>query len=91
MPAPFDAVIVDEAPTSRSAAIDTKRLALLGRALATESKDGALLLLTATPHDGKTESFLSLLRLLEPFVEIEPRPGPVDVASRMSSGGSSPR
>ena len=47
------------------------------------AKDGALLLLTATPHDGKTASFVSLLRLLDPFVEIEEDTVSVDVASRL--------
>lgn len=82
-PVPFDVVIVDEAAHLAVRGKRTKRLALLGRALERSSRDGALLLLTATPHDGKTESFMSLLRLLEPFVEAEPGAVPVDVASRL--------
>jgi superfamily II DNA or RNA helicase len=82
-PTPFDVVIVDEAAHLAMRGSRTKRLALLGRALAAQCADGALLLLTATPHDGKTESFLSLLRLLDPLVETEPGQVPVDVASRL--------
>jgi superfamily II DNA or RNA helicase len=82
-PIPFDVVIVDEAAHLAVRGSRAKRLALLGRALAAKCADGALLLLTATPHDGKTESFLSLLRLLDPLVETEPGQVPVDVASRL--------
>lgn len=82
-PTPFDVVIVDEAAHLATRGSRTKRLALLGRELSKKSADGALLLLTATPHDGKTDSFLSLLRLLEPFAEVAPGQVPVDVASRL--------
>jgi superfamily II DNA or RNA helicase len=82
-PAPFNVVIVDEAHHLAERGKRTKRLAVLGRALERASKDGALLLLTATPHDGKTASFVSLLRLLDPFVEIEEDTVSVDVASRL--------
>lgn len=82
-PAPFDVVIVDEAHHLAERGKRTKRLALLGRTLDRISHEGALLLLTATPHDGKTNSFLSLLRLLDPFVEIEEDTVSVDVASRL--------
>ena len=82
-PVPFDAVIIDEAHHVAERGKRTKRLAVLGRALDRASHDGALLLLTVTPHDGKTGSFLSLLRLLDPFVEIEEDTVSVDVASRL--------
>ncbi|MDP9300834.1 MAG: DEAD/DEAH box helicase [Actinomycetota bacterium] len=82
-PTPFDVVIVDEAAHLAVRGNRTKRLALLGRALSAASKDGAMLLLTATPHDGKTESFLSLLQLLDPFVEVRPGDVPIDLASRL--------
>ncbi len=42
-----------------------------------------MLLLTATPHDGKTDSFLSLLKLLDPLVEIGEGKVSLDVASRL--------
>ncbi|MHB1446204.1 MAG: DEAD/DEAH box helicase [Acidimicrobiales bacterium] len=82
-PTPFDVVIVDEAHHLAERGAGTKRLALLGRQLSAASADGTLLLLTATPHDGKTDSFLSLLRLLDPFAETGPGEVPVDVARRL--------
>lgn len=82
-PSPFDVVIVDEAHHLADRGKRNKRLAVLGRALDKISHEGALLLLTATPHDGKSNSFLSLLRLLDPFVEIEEDAVSVDVASRL--------
>lgn len=82
-PSPFDVVIVDEAHHLAERGKRTKRLAVLGRTLDRVSKEGALLLLTATPHDGKSASFLSLLRLLDPFVEIEEDTVSIDVASRL--------
>lgn len=82
-PLPWDVVIVDEAGHLALRGNRTKQLARLGQVLSAKSEGGALLLLTATPHDGKTESFLSLLRLLEPFVEVEPGEVPLDVASRL--------
>ncbi len=82
-PVGFDAIVVDEAAHLALTGSHTKRLARLGRVLSEKSEGGALLLLTATPHDGKTGTFLSLLRLLEPFVEVEPGTVPVDVARRL--------
>lgn len=82
-PNPFDVVIVDEAAHLAVRGNRTKQLARLGRTLAAKSERGSLILLTATPHDGKTESFLSLLKLLEPFVETEPGEVPLEVASRL--------
>lgn len=66
----YDVVIVDEAHNVAQRGSGTKRLAVLARELARKTDGGALLLLTATPHDGKSESFLSLLRLLNPYVEL---------------------
>jgi len=82
-PVPFDVVIVDEAHHLAEHGSRTKRLAILGRTLRRKSEDGALLLLTATPHDGKTETFLSLLRLLDPLVDNGTGQVPVDVGSRL--------
>ncbi|MGH9063023.1 MAG: DEAD/DEAH box helicase family protein [Acidimicrobiales bacterium] len=82
-PSPFDVVIVDEAHHLAERGSSTKRLALLGRAVAAKCTEGSQLLLTATPHDGKTESFLSLLRLLDPLVEANPGEVPVDLASHL--------
>jgi superfamily II DNA or RNA helicase len=82
-PTPFDVVIVDEAHHLAERGSGTKRLTVLGRALRDKCRDGALLLLTATPHDGKTESFLSLLKLLDPFVEVEPGAVAADASRRL--------
>jgi superfamily II DNA or RNA helicase len=81
--AAFDVVIVDEAHHLAERGTSVKRLTLLGRVLADKCRDGALLLLTATPHDGRTESFLSLLRLLDDYVEVAPGEVALDVASRL--------
>lgn len=82
-PVPFDVVIVDEAHHLAERGSRTKLLAHLGRVLAKISADGALLLLTATPHDGKSDSFLSLLRLLDPLIEVQPGEVPLQRASRL--------
>jgi superfamily II DNA or RNA helicase len=82
-PSPFDVVIVDEAHYLAERGSSTKRLVVAARELARLSRDGVMLLLTATPHDGKTDSFLSLLRLLDPLVESQPGEVPVDLASRL--------
>jgi superfamily II DNA or RNA helicase len=82
-PTPYDVVIVDEAHYLAERGSSTKRLVVLGRELARLSRDGTMLLLTATPHDGRTDSFLSLLRLLDPMVESQPGEVPVDLASRL--------
>ncbi|OFW59093.1 MAG: hypothetical protein A2133_12155 [Actinobacteria bacterium RBG_16_64_13] len=42
-----------------------------------------MILLTATPHDGKSDSFLSLLRLLDPLVEVQSGEVSVTGASRL--------
>ena len=67
-----DLVIVDEAhgaarPTGRSAAQQQRHVLL--RDLA-EKRDRHLILLTATPHSGVDESFLSLLGLLDPSFKL---------------------
>lgn len=80
---PYDVVIVDEAHHLAQRTTGTKRLVVLARELAHKSGDGALLLLTATPHDGKTDSFLSLLRLLDPYVELDEGRVGTDAASRL--------
>ncbi|MBI4613295.1 MAG: DEAD/DEAH box helicase family protein [Planctomycetes bacterium] len=66
----WDVAVVDEAHHLAVRADPRKRLGELGR-IAAETSD-ALLLLTATPHDGKNESYASLLRLLDPYLVIDP-------------------
>jgi len=80
---PYDVVIIDEAHHVAQRTTGTKRLVVLARELARKSADGALLMLTATPHDGKTESFLSLLRLLDPHVELDAGRVGADAAARL--------
>lgn len=68
----WDVVIVDEAHHLAEHGDGTKRLAELGEIVAQTCDDGALLLLTATPHDGKAASFASLLRLIDPYLVVDP-------------------
>jgi superfamily II DNA or RNA helicase len=70
----WDVIIIDEAHHLASGGDDenvTDRYRL-ARWLASENT-GALLLLTATPHDGYDENFASLLSLLEPSLVIPGR------------------
>ncbi len=69
----WDVIIIDEAHHLASGNDDemTDRFRL-ARWLATENT-GALLLLTATPHDGYDENFKALLSLLEPSIIVPGR------------------
>jgi superfamily II DNA or RNA helicase len=83
-PASFDVVVIDEAHHVAQRGRGSKRLWVLAQTLADKlGRDGAMLLLTATPHDGKSESFLSLLRLLDPYVELSDGRVGLEVASRL--------
>ena len=66
----WDMVIIDEAHHVAQRGAKDKNLAELGRVVAERCE--ALLLLTATPHDGKAEAFASLLRLLDPYLVVDP-------------------
>jgi superfamily II DNA or RNA helicase len=66
----WDVAILDEAHHLAERDGGVKRLAELGRVIAERSE--ALLLLTATPHDGKGTSFASLIRLLDQYAVIDP-------------------
>ncbi len=66
----WDVVIIDEAHHVAERGSGTKALTELARIVADSSE--ALLLLTGTPHDGKGESFASLLRLLDPYAVVDP-------------------
>lgn len=61
----WDLIVIDEAHRVAGSSSDVARHQL-GRLLAASSP--YLLLLTATPHNGKTEPFLRLLRLVDPEV-----------------------
>jgi superfamily II DNA or RNA helicase len=66
----WDVVIIDEAHHLAEGGDSHKLLADLGKVVAEQCE--ALLLLTATPHDGKGESFASLIRLLDPYAVVDP-------------------
>lgn len=66
----WDVAIIDEAHHLADREGRYKQLAELGRVVAERSE--ALLLLTATPHDGKGTSYASLIRLLDPYAVIDP-------------------
>jgi len=65
----WDVVIIDEAHHVAERG-GKKKLAELGRVVAERTE--ALFLLTATPHDGKATGWASLLRLLDPYLVIDP-------------------
>lgn len=66
----WDVVILDEAHHLAERDGGYKQLAELGRVVAERTE--ALLLLTATPHDGKGTSYASLIRLLDPYAVVDP-------------------
>jgi SNF2 family DNA or RNA helicase len=66
----WDVGVVDEAHHMAERGSGRKLLAELGQVVAERCE--ALLLATATPHDGKGESFASLIRLLDPYAVVDP-------------------
>ena len=60
----WDAVVIDECQNVAERGPKRSQRARLARLLATNTD--ALILTSATPHDGKAPSFASLIRLLEP-------------------------
>ena len=66
----WDVAVIDEAHHVAERGSAAKALTELARVVAASSE--ALLLLTGTPHDGKGESFASLLRLLDPYAVVDP-------------------
>lgn len=65
----WDVVIIDEAHhVSESAGGESKKLYQLAKVVSDPSRAESLLLLSATPHDGKPDGFLSLIRLLDPYL-----------------------
>jgi superfamily II DNA or RNA helicase len=72
----WDVVVIDEAHHVADRGSGEKRLTHLGRVVA--ERCDALLLLTATPHDGKVRSFASLIELVDPYAvadreQLQPR------------------
>ncbi len=66
----WDIAIIDEAHHMAEQEGSAKRLAELGHIVADKAE--ALLLLTATPHDGKPATYASLIRLLDPYAIVDP-------------------
>ena len=60
----WDAIVIDECQNVAERGSNRSRRAALARILARNTD--ALVLTSATPHDGRAESFASLMRLLEP-------------------------
>ncbi len=60
----WDAIVIDECQNVAERGSKRSRRAVLARMLARNCD--ALILTSATPHDGKAESFASIIRLLEP-------------------------
>ena len=60
----WDAIVIDECQNVAERGSKRSRRAALARVLARNAD--ALILTSATPHDGKAASFASLIRLLEP-------------------------
>jgi len=73
----WDIAIIDEAHHVAEREGSKKQLADLGRVVAEKSE--ALLLLTATPHDGKTSTYASLIRLLDPYAVTDPNALDVEI------------
>lgn len=65
----WDIAIIDEAHHVAEREGSTKQLAELGHVIADRTE--ALLLLTATPHDGKAATYASLIRLLDPYTIVD--------------------
>lgn len=68
----WDTLIIDEAHHLAERGSSRKRLWELAQVVCGKSDSDPLLLLTATPHDGKGESFASLIRLLDPYAVVDP-------------------
>ncbi|MCW4151016.1 DEAD/DEAH box helicase [Halomonas sp. 18H] len=68
----WDIIIIDEAHNvaERAGAQGASQRARLARLLATRSD--TLIMLSATPHDGKPESFASLMNMLDPTAITDP-------------------
>lgn len=65
----WDIIVIDEAHNVAERSSNSQR-ARLARLLATRSD--ALIMLSATPHDGKAESFASLMNMLDPTAIANP-------------------
>lgn len=68
----WDVTVIDEGHHLAERGSGRKRLWELAQVVCGKSDSDPLLILTATPHDGKGESFASLIRLLDPYAVVDP-------------------
>jgi ERCC4-related helicase len=69
--AEWDVIVIDEAHNVAQRGTDRSQRARIANILADRSD--ALILLSATPHDGKAESFASLMNMLDPTAIADPK------------------
>ena len=69
--AEWDVIVIDEAHNVAQRGTDRSQRARIANILAERSD--ALILLSATPHDGKAESFASLMNMLDPTAIADPK------------------
>jgi hypothetical protein len=69
--AEWDVIVIDEAHNVAERGGDRSQRAKIAKILADRSD--ALILLSATPHDGKAESFASLMNMLDPTAIADPK------------------
>lgn len=69
--AEWDVIVIDEAHNVAERGSDRSQRAKIARILSNRSD--ALILLSATPHDGKAESFASLMNMLDPTAIADPK------------------
>ena len=69
--AEWDVIVIDEAQNVAERGSDRSQRAKIAKILADRSD--ALILLSATPHDGKAESFASLMNMLDPTAIADPK------------------
>jgi len=69
--AEWDVIVIDEAHNVAERGNDRSQRAKIAKILSDRSD--ALILLSATPHDGKAESFASLMNMLDPTAIADPK------------------
>jgi SNF2 family DNA or RNA helicase len=77
----WDVVIIDEAHKASKRGDSPSKTSLMAERVANRSE--SLLLLSATPHDGKGEAFRSLISYIDPFLVAENQELTRDVVDRM--------
>jgi superfamily II DNA or RNA helicase len=76
--AEWDVIVIDEAHNVAERGGDRSQRARIAKILSERSD--ALILLSATPHDGKAESFASLMNMLDPTAISDPKSyGPKEI------------